>query len=97
LNDANAIVLGIDVDAPFSNQAFIDKNNLTFPILSDYARTTVDAYGVALENFAGMNGYTAAQRSVFIIDENGNLMWKWIADNAGQEPDYDKVLSIVNS
>jgi peroxiredoxin len=97
LNDANAIVLGIDVDAPFSNQAFIDKNNLTFPILSDYARTTVDAYGVALENFAGMDGYTAAQRSIFIVDESGNLMWKWIADNAGQEPDYDKVLSIVNS
>ena len=97
LNDANAIVLGIDVDAPFSNQAFIDKNNLTFPILSDYTRTTVDAYGVALENFAGMDGYTAAQRSIFIADENGNLMWKWIADNPGQEPDYDKILSIVNS
>jgi peroxiredoxin len=97
LNDANATVLGISVDAPFSNQAFIDKNNLTFPILSDYTRSATNSYGVTLENFGGMDGYTAAQRAVFIIDEAGKLMWQWIADNPGQQPDYTEVLAIVNA
>ena len=40
-----------------------------------------------------MPGYTAAQRSVFIVNEEGNVIWKWVADNPGQEPDYDAVLA----
>lgn len=93
LNDANATVLGISVDAPFSNKAFADANGIAFPILSDYSRSMVHAYGVALDDFAGMNGYVAAQRAVFIVDEDGNIMWKWIADSPGEEPDYAEVLA----
>jgi len=97
LNDANATVLGISVDAPFSNKAFAEDNGISFPILSDYTRSTTHAYGVPLEDFAGMEGYTAAQRSVFIVDEEGNLMWKWIADSPGEEPDYAEVLAILTT
>ena len=97
LNDANATVLGISVDSPFSNKAFAEENRITFPLLSDYSRTTVHAYGVPLDNFAGMEGYTAAQRAVFIVDENGDLMWKWIADSPGEEPDYAEVLAILTA
>ena len=44
LNDANAVVLGICVDARFSNAAFAEKNGLTFPLLSDYTRSTCLLY-----------------------------------------------------
>jgi peroxiredoxin len=86
-----ATVLGISVDAPFSNAAFASKTGATFPILSDYSRSTVEAYGVALNDFAGMPGYTASQRAVFIIDEEGNVSYEWIAPNPGVEPNYDEV------
>ncbi|MES2638974.1 MAG: redoxin domain-containing protein [Myxococcota bacterium] len=91
LNGLNAKVLGICVDAPFSNAAFATKNNLNFPILSDYTRATVNAYGVAHENFASMPGYTAAKRSVFIVDEKGQVTYEWVAPNPGVEPDYAAV------
>ena len=97
LNDANVIVLGICVDARFSNAAFAEKNGLTFPILSDYTRSTVEAYGVALHDFAGMPGYTASQRAVFIVDEDGDVMWKWVGENPGIQPDYDAVLAAVGA
>ena len=71
LNDLNANVVGISVDAPFSNGAFAERNALQFPLLSDYRREAVESYGVALPDFAGMSGYTAAQRSVFILDAEG--------------------------
>jgi peroxiredoxin len=87
----NATILGISVDAPFSNAAFAAKTGATFPILSDYARSTVEAYGVALPDFAGMPGYTASQRAVFVIDEVGNVSYEWIAPNPGVEPNYDEV------
>lgn len=91
LNELNAAVLGISVDAPFSNAAFAKQNELNFPLLSDYAREATRAYGVALDNFAGMSGYTASQRAVFVVDEAGRVVYEWIAPNPGVEPDYAAV------
>ena len=96
LNDANATVLGISVDSPFSNAALAKANDITFPILSDHTRSTVRDYGVALDDFAGMKGFTAAQRSVFIVDEEGNIAWKWVADVPSEEPDYDAIIEFVS-
>jgi glutaredoxin-dependent peroxiredoxin len=91
LEALGAAVVGISVDAPFSNGAFATRNNLSFPLLSDYGREAVDAYGVRLPDFAGMKGYVAAQRSVFVVDAEGVVTWEWIAPNPGVEPDYDAV------
>ena len=91
LNSMNAQVLGVSVDGIFAQKAFSDANNLNFPLLSDFNRETVEAYGVALPNFAGMEGYTASERAVFVIDKNGVIRFKWIGENPGVEPDYDEV------
>ena len=90
-NALSAQVVGISVDGPFANGAFASSNDIRFPLLSDYQRETVQAYGVLLENFAGMPGYTAAQRSVFIIDEAGTVSYAWVAENPGIEPNYAEV------
>ena len=36
-------------------------------------------------------GYTAATRSVFIVDEEGKITYKWLAPNPGIEPNYDEI------
>jgi peroxiredoxin len=94
-NDLDATVYGIAVDAPFSNNAFAEKNQLNFPILSDYARQAVKAYGIAHDDFAGMPGYTAAKRSVFVVDKQGKIAYAWVADVPSQEPNYDDVQAAV--
>lgn len=96
-NTLNAVVLGVSVDAPFANAAFAEKNNLNFDILSDYDRSMVKDYGVAHDDFAGMAGYTAAKRSVFVVSGDGTVKYAWIADNPGQEPNYDEVKSAVEA
>ena len=96
LNALNATVFGISVDAPFSNGAFKAKNELNFDLLSDYKREVVNAYGVALHDFAGMQGYTASQRAVFIVDENGNISYEWVGPNPGVEPDYAAVQAALS-
>jgi peroxiredoxin len=97
LNDANAKIFGICVDARFSNAAFKEANNLDFEILSDYTRATVGAYGIELDDFAGMPGYTASERAVFIVGEDGNISYKWVGENPGIEPNYDEVLDALNT
>lgn len=97
LNDLNAAVLGLSVDAPFSNGAFAERNQLNFPLLSDYNREAVRAYGVALDDFAGMPGYTAAKRAVFVVDPTGKITYAWVGPNPGVEPNYDEVQRAVTS
>ena len=38
-------------------------------------------YGVTLENFAGLKGYTASKRAVFILDKDQIVRFKWIGEN----------------
>jgi len=85
-------VLGISVDSPFSNSAFAEANEISFPLLSDVHRETVNAYGVALDDFV-IPGYTVAQRSIFVVEADGSIGYAWVADNPGQEPDYGAVMA----
>jgi peroxiredoxin len=96
-NSMNAQVLGVSVDGIFAQKAFSDANNLNFPLLSDFNRDTVEAYGVALPNFAGMEGYTASERAVFVIDKDGVIRFRWVGENPGVEPDYDEVQRQVDA
>ena len=91
LNSMNAQVLGISVDTPFSQKAFSDANNLNFPLLSDFERKAINAYGVPLPNFAGMEGFTSSQRAVFVIDKEGVIRFRWVGETPANEPDYDEV------
>ena len=86
-----AQVVGISVNDPFTNKGFTDVNNLQFPILSDYTRETIRKYNVVQVNFAGLKGYDAAKRSVFILDEKGVVRFKWVSEDPGKEPDYQEI------
>ena len=91
LINLNAQVIGISVNDPFSNKAFAEKNRLPFPVLSDYNRQAIKAYGVETPDFGGLNGYTVAKRSIFIVDKNGVVRYVWITEDPSVEPDYKKV------
>jgi peroxiredoxin len=67
------------------------KNRLPFPILSDYNRETIKNYGLELPNFAGLNGYTAAKPSIFILDAKGVMRYVWVSDNPAVEPNYQEI------
>ncbi len=90
-NNLNAQVVGISIDSPFANNAFAAQNNLQFPLLSDYTREVCKQYCGVYEDFAGIKGYNASKRAVFIIDANGIVTYAWISENPGVEPDYNAV------
>ncbi len=95
LNALKAQVIGISVNDPFTNKAFADTNQLNFPLLNDYNRETVNLYGVALMDFAGLKGYTAAKRSVFIIDKQSIVRYVWISEDPGVEPNYEEIERVL--
>jgi peroxiredoxin len=91
LRDYGAQVLGISVDGPFANKFFVQNRHLNFPVLSDYARKTIKKYGIVMKKLANMEGYNAAKRSVFILDEQGKVRYKWVSDNPLVEPNYAEI------
>jgi len=93
----NAQVVGISVDSPYANKSFAEQNRLSFPLLSDFSRETIKKYGGLNEDFAGVKGYTAAKRAVFLLDAKGIVHYTWVSDNPGVEPPYDEVKSALAS
>ncbi len=97
LNSMNAQVVGISVDSPFANGAFAQKNQLTFPLLSDLTHDVSKQYCGLYDAFAGIKGYAASKRSVFVLDAKGIVKYVWISENPGAEPNYDEVKKAVAS
>ncbi|HUB92523.1 MAG TPA: redoxin domain-containing protein [Candidatus Saccharimonadales bacterium] len=96
-NSMNGTVYAISVDGPFANKGFKEKNNLNFAILSDYRRKAVKKFGVVLENFAHLDGYTAAKRAVFVTDKKGIVRYKWVSDDPTVEPNYTEIKSALGA
>ena len=97
LNDANATVLGISVDSPWANAEFARKYNLAFTLLSDLDRDVVKSYDAAFVGLGGIDGYMCANRVVIVIDGDGVVQHRWVAENPGVEPDYDAVVAFAAS
>ncbi len=97
LSGMNAQVIAISVDSPFANKGFVDQNKLGFPILSDHNREVSMKYVGVYNDFAGVPGYAAAKRSVFVLDGNGTVKYAWVTENPGAEPNYDEVKKAVSS
>ena len=90
-----AEVFGISVDSIFSNNEFSKINSIGFPLLSDINRVVTNSYGVGIDFV--MPGFIAAQRSVFIINEDGKIGYCWIAENPGIEPNYQEIVDFCKN
>ena len=90
-NNLKAKVVGISVDQPFSLAQFAKENNLNFDLLSDATREVSKKYDSLHHDFVNVPGLTASKRSVFILDQNGIVKYKWISENPGVEPNYAEI------
>ncbi len=91
LSNLGAQVVAISNDGPFANKAFAEKYNLKFPILGDYKSKTIRDYDVLMPHLLHVKDYDAAKRSVFIVDEKGKIVYKWVSDNPLIEPNYKEI------
>ena len=88
-----ADVLAVAVTATFSQQAFAAQLGVDFPLLSDWDRTVCGAYGVRYDVWKGHAGL--AKRSVFVLDRDGTVRYRWVTDDALVLPDLDAVVAAV--
>ena len=97
-NELNTTVLGISVDSPWANHGFSEKYNLNFELLSDLDRSVTKAYNLLFEGLGGIENYTCSNRGVVIIDAEGKIQYRWVAEpNPGVEPNYDEIKEFLKT
>jgi thioredoxin-dependent peroxiredoxin len=73
LSGAGYAVLGISPDSPAKLAKFVEKEGLTFPLLSDPDRKTLEAYGAYGEKMMYGKKSVGVIRSTFVIGPDGRV------------------------
>jgi peroxiredoxin len=90
---AGAEPVAVAVTATFSQIAFSESLGLDFPMLSDWEGTVAHAYGVQYDEWKGHVG--VAKRSVFLIDGERRVRYRWLSDDALVVPDLYEALDEI--
>jgi peroxiredoxin len=84
--------VGISTDFPASQAAWGEKLGLTFPLVSDLPRKTLEAYGF-LETDPTHRLFRYSRRAYVIIDKAGIVRYKKILDKPGELVSDDELLA----
>jgi thioredoxin-dependent peroxiredoxin len=86
--DLDALVWGISPQDIDSHEAFALKHKLGFPLLADVGRGVISEYGVAMFGIG-------VRRSVFVIDGDGIIRWKYVGLAGLKYPDAATIATQV--
>ena len=92
--ELNVAVFGVSVDSHYANEAFARSLKLEFPLLSDFKRQAMAAYGV-LQSELGYSG-----RALFAIGKDGRLIYADVATHSGdpaQVPNPERLLEALRA
>lgn len=93
---AGATLFGVSTDSSFTQGAFADEYDLGFELVSDMAGDAIEAYGLSID-IPDLGLYGVANRAVFVLDADGVVTYRWVADDPTQEPEYGAVLDAVDA
>ena len=95
ISNTGAKIVAISNDGPFANKAFAEKHNFSFPLLADYTSKTIRDYDVLMPDLLHIKDYNAAKRSVFIINKDGKIGYRWISEDPLKEPNYEEIKNFL--
>jgi peroxiredoxin len=49
-----------------------------------------------MKDLGPLKDYYAAKRSIFVLDREGNIRYRWVSDNPLIEPDYELIKTELN-
>ena len=82
----------MSVDSVYSHKAFAEElGGLPFELIGDFERKVVDSWGVRRTDLEGYDG--VPRRSIFILDPDRVVRWRWLTSPEQRLPDVVEVLS----
>ncbi|MCG7394209.1 peroxiredoxin [Microvirga sp. ACRRW] len=74
---ADTDIIGVSPDPMKSHDKFRTKYDLEFPLVSDEAKTMLEAYGVWVEKSMWGRRYMGVERTTVLIDRDGRIARVW--------------------
>ena len=96
-SNANAAVLGISIDSLFTLAAFKEKEQVSFPLLSDFNKTVSKDYDVLYDVFPAFEMAGVSKRAVVVIDKNQVIRYVEVCNSPGDMPDFAKVQEVLST
>lgn len=93
LEAEGASVYGLSVSSPFALEAWCDENAFGFPLIADWNREAVEAFGFEYEEMMGLE--RPAQRGAVVINSDGRVEWSWSTQDPGEKPDIEEIKGVV--
>jgi peroxiredoxin Q/BCP len=92
--EVNAVILGVSKDSPSSHRKFIEKFHLTFPLLSDESKETINDYHAwGPKKFMGKE-YEGILRKTYLIDGTGEI--KKIYENVNPTEHAEEIIKDIH-
>ncbi|MDY6765569.1 MAG: redoxin domain-containing protein [Halobacteria archaeon] len=89
-------VVGISRDGPYAQNEFIRSLDMPFRLFSDVNGVAIDKYDLLQDRTDdGMVNTSVARRSVYVLDSNRNVEYRWIAEDQISPTPADEVEKAV--
>jgi thiol peroxidase len=84
----------VSMDLPFASQRFCSTEGISnLSVISDYVdKSFAKSYGILMKDNK-LKGLCA--RAIFVIDKNGEIVYKEIVPEVTDEPNYEAVLDAI--
>lgn len=91
--DRGAELVGISVDGPFCHAAFREKLGLSMPLLADFhpKGAVAEAYGAMIAERGHSN------RSLVLVDEDGNVAWSFATPTPLEIPGANLIFDALDA
>jgi peroxiredoxin len=94
--EMGATLYGVSVDSPFAQNAFREENGFEFGMVSDSNKEIIDDYGVTID-MDDIGYYGVSNRAIFVVNADGEITYRWVADEPADQPDFDAVEDAVEA
>jgi peroxiredoxin Q/BCP len=95
LQEHDVVILGVSKDSVESHKKFHDKENLSFPLLSDEDKTVINAYGSWGEKKFMGKTFEGVLRNTYLIDPDGNIAK--VYEGVKPKEHVDEILSDIKN
>ncbi|MCX8600486.1 MULTISPECIES: thiol peroxidase [unclassified Gilliamella] len=89
----DVVIFSVSVDLPFALNRYCAAEGIdAVKVTSDHKDLDFGLkYGVVIEQLRLLT------RAVFVVDKNDNIVYVQYVKETSEEPDYDKVLAVINT
>lgn len=88
--DHDVTIVGLSISTPYEHKTFIQEREMKYHLFSDPQNGVAEAYGV-VNDLDGMAGIAEPRPAVFLLDEEREIQYVWVAREWPDFPDYDEI------